>query len=279
MTPGTHPAKVSRKTISTDPHPRSMTARGGKRIANKTLINDIGVDFKNNRKSTKIRSSLPTFWQDYIFHAMRLREQWRNFLVCESGYATADAGNEEGKFGVILRKGDKLIHIRADGLHTTLHRGDGVTLPLQTDTLSHNSAKIAVGDACRPTAVHALQVAAEDKNLVRLQFGDKLRCGSFLFHIHFILFFATFQLFQCAAELVGAGGGLPSAADAVEFWDDVVDFLAGDQPTDALEVSVASAIKEDLLDDAVVIDGHIDELRTGALGFVEGVFHVRGGFY
>ena len=77
-----------------------------------------------------------------------------------------------------------------------------------------------------------------------------------------------FEGFQCAAELVGAGGGLPSAADAVEFWDDIVDFLSDDQPADALEVSVASAIKEDLLNDALVIDGHVDELRAGALGFV-----------
>ena len=82
-----------------------------------------------------------------------------------------------------------------------------------------------------------------------------------------------FQLFQRAAELVGAGGGLAAAADAVEFRDDVVDFLADDQPADALEVSVASAHEEDLLDDAVIIDGHIDELRAGALGFVEGGFH------
>ena len=90
-----------------------------------------------------------------------------------------------------------------------------------------------------------------------------------------MLFFlcGLLQRFQCAAELVGAGGGLPSAADAVEFWDDVVDFLSDDQPADALEVSVASAIKEDLLNDALVIDGHIDELRAGALGFVEGVGH------
>ena len=55
--------------------------------------------------------------------------------------------------------------------------------------------------------------------------------------------------------------------------DDVVDFLAGDQPADALEISVASANEEDLLNDALVIDGHIDELRAGALGFVEGVGH------
>ena len=88
-----------------------------------------------------------------------------------------------------------------------------------------------------------------------------------------------FEGFQCAAELVGAGGGLASAADAVEFWDDIVDFLSGDQPADALEVTVASAIKEDLLNDALVIDGHIDELRAGALGFVEGVGHRCCVFY
>ena len=40
-----------------------------------------------------------------------------------------------------------------------------------------------------------------------------------------------------------------------------------------MEVPVASAIKGDLLDDAVVINGHIDELRAGALGFVEEVGH------
>ena len=90
-----------------------------------------------------------------------------------------------------------------------------------------------------------------------------------------MLFFlcGLLQRFQCAAELVGAGGGLAAATYAIEFRDDVVDFLSSNQPADALEVPVASAIKEDLLDDAVVIDGHIDELRAGALGFVEGVGH------
>ena len=42
---------------------------------------------------------------------------------------------------------------------------------------------------------------------------------------------------------------------------------------DPLPDSVASAIKEDLLNNALVIDGHIDKLRAGALGFVEGVGH------
>ena len=37
-----------------------------------------------------------------------------------------------------------------------------------------------------------------------------------------------FEGFQRAAELVGAGGGFASAADAVEFLDDIVDFLSDD---------------------------------------------------
>ena len=87
-----------------------------------------------------------------------------------------------------------------------------------------------------------------------------------------------FQFFQRPAELVGTGGVIASAADAVEFLDDVVNLLAGDQPADALQVAVAAAIERDLLDDAVVINRHIDKLRAGALGFVEGVGHNGGSF-
>ena len=36
MTPGTQPMRVSRNTINTDPQPRSITAKGGKIIANST---------------------------------------------------------------------------------------------------------------------------------------------------------------------------------------------------------------------------------------------------
>ena len=85
-------------------------------------------------------------------------------------------------------------------------------------------------------------------------------------------------MFQCAAELVGTGGGFIAAADAVKFLDDVVDFLAGYQAADTLQVAVAAAIEGDLLDDAVVIHRHIDKLRAGTLGFVEEVFHIRSFF-
>ena len=36
--------------------------------------------------------------------------------------------------------------------------------------------------------VHSLQIAAKNKNFVRLQFRDKLWCCSLLFHIYIITF-------------------------------------------------------------------------------------------
>ena len=41
ITPGTHPANVSRNTIITDPHPLSITANGGKMMERITLNIDI----------------------------------------------------------------------------------------------------------------------------------------------------------------------------------------------------------------------------------------------
>ena len=41
ITPGTHPARVSKNTINTLPHPLSITANGGKNMANITRSNDI----------------------------------------------------------------------------------------------------------------------------------------------------------------------------------------------------------------------------------------------
>jgi hypothetical protein len=42
MTPGTYPQRVSRNTMSTDPHPRSITANGGKMMDWMTRKRDIG---------------------------------------------------------------------------------------------------------------------------------------------------------------------------------------------------------------------------------------------
>lgn len=42
MTPGIHPARVRISTMSTEPHPLSMTAKGGKMTERMTLKTDIG---------------------------------------------------------------------------------------------------------------------------------------------------------------------------------------------------------------------------------------------
>ena len=47
MTPGTQPQSVSRNTINNEPHPWSITAKGGNRIANKALNSDITYAISN----------------------------------------------------------------------------------------------------------------------------------------------------------------------------------------------------------------------------------------
>jgi hypothetical protein len=45
ITPGIHPARVSKNTIRTDPQPWSMTASGGKMMQMRTLKSDISKIF------------------------------------------------------------------------------------------------------------------------------------------------------------------------------------------------------------------------------------------
>ena len=82
------------------------------------------------------------------------------------------------------------------------------------------------------------------------------------------ILWVIFEGFQCPTKLVGTRRRFIAAADAIQFANDIVDFLTCHQTTDSLQVTVATAIKGDLLDDAVVINRHIDELGAGALGFV-----------
>ena len=76
--------------------------------------------------------------------------------------------------------------------------------------------------------------------------------------------------------MVGAGGGLDAAADAVQFVDDVVDVLSAHQLADALEVAVASAEEENLLDDVVLVGSHVDQFRACAVGLVLYVLCLHG---
>jgi hypothetical protein len=49
ITPGTQPAIVSSETISTDPHPLSSTARGGRSIHNTALKKPIQFSLKKRQ--------------------------------------------------------------------------------------------------------------------------------------------------------------------------------------------------------------------------------------
>lgn len=46
ITPGTHPQSVRIKTITIDPHPLSITAKGGRRIDKSTRIQPIKFELK-----------------------------------------------------------------------------------------------------------------------------------------------------------------------------------------------------------------------------------------
>lgn len=82
-----------------------------------------------------------------------------------------------------------------------------------------------------------------------------------------------FHFFQRPTELVGTGCRFIAAADAIQFANDIVNLLACHQTADALQITMATAIKKDLPNDAIVINGHINQLRAGTLGFVEEVGH------
>ncbi len=43
-------------------------------------------------------------------------KQRGDLIVCETSDATANPSDQEGKFGMLLRKRYELIHIRTDGL-------------------------------------------------------------------------------------------------------------------------------------------------------------------
>ena len=117
---------------------------------------------------------LPIRRQNDILHAMSCLEQRGDFFIGESSDAAADASDEERQFRVLLGEPNELIHIRTDGFHAALHRGDGIALTLQAHALTHDGSKLAVGDVGRTAAVHSLQVAAEHEDLVRLQRCDTL---------------------------------------------------------------------------------------------------------
>ena len=126
---------------------------------------------------------LPTWWQHDILHVVSHFEKRRDFVIGESGNTATDASHEERQLRMFLGERDKFIHVGLDSLYPTLHRGDSIALALQAYALAHDGSKLAVGDIGRPTAVHTSKVAAEHKDLIRLQLCNKLWCSTFLLHL------------------------------------------------------------------------------------------------
>ena len=72
---------------------------------------------------------------------------------------------------------------------------------------------------------------------------------------------------QSLRQLIGAGGGLHAALDALNPGDDVVNVHSFHQLADALQVTVAAADKLNILD-LVVLNVEENLLRTGAFCLV-----------
>ena len=92
--------------------------------------------------------------------------------------AAPDLCNEEQQFGMSLGELDELIDI-GDSIYPTLHCRDTVALPLETNTLPPDGAKLAISQEGCTTTVCASQIAAKYKNLILTQFSDAFWCKSF----------------------------------------------------------------------------------------------------
>ena len=68
------------------------------------------------------------------------------------------------------------------------------------------------------------------------------------------------ELLEGAAELVGAGGRLRATADAIDALDDIVNLLTSNQLADALQIAIATAQEEYLLDDVVLVGSDVYQL-------------------
>ena len=83
-----------------------------------------------------------------------------------------------------------------------------------------------------------------------------------------------FQLFECTAKLVWAGGLFEAAADAVEFPDDIINPLSSHKLTDSLKITITSALEIHILNDVVLVGCHLNHLRTGSLCLILYMFHI-----
>lgn len=96
--------------------------------------------------------------------------------------ATTYARHKKCEIGIETCKIDEFLHVRSYLFGTTMHCGNAVGLSLKSHSLSPYRSKPVVGCFCGTTSMAPLQVTPENKDLVLLQVGDKIRCYSIVVH-------------------------------------------------------------------------------------------------
>lgn len=76
-----------------------------------------------------------------VFQGQSCLEQGCNLCISEAGYTAPNAGHKKVKLGMLLGESDEIIHIRSNGFNSALHGGYGITLALQSHTLSPHCAE------------------------------------------------------------------------------------------------------------------------------------------
>jgi hypothetical protein len=90
----------------------------------------------------------------------------------------------------------------------------------------------------------------------------------FAFYLPCVFVWSLFQHLECATQLVRTRGTLDATADAIQSSNHIVNFLTCYQLADALQVTIAPAQKEYLLDNVMLIGCHVNQLRTSAVSLI-----------
>lgn len=121
--------------------------------------------------------------------SMAVRNNGAISSTLNPGNATTNLCHIEFEVRKSLCKADELIHIWLNGLDTSLHRGNSITLSLQTNALTPYCTKSFVCQPCRTTAMSSSKVTAKHEYLIRFQFRYSLGCIFSVVHSFYFLDF------------------------------------------------------------------------------------------
>ncbi len=109
------------------------------------------------------------FGQPNIIEIVSLIKKWGDLLIGETGYSATYSGHIKRRLVPFARQFDEIINIGFDGIDSPLHSRYGVRLALNAHSLSPHGAKFIVGRASGSSGMASLQIASENKNLIRTQ--------------------------------------------------------------------------------------------------------------